>query len=181
MSAAGGRMAEEEQVADTNDNLRQAYVGESKAATRLRIFADKADEEEYPSVARLFRAIAESEAIHARNNLKMLKEIKDTESNLAESLASEQKIAQVSYGNFIAQAESDGDDAAARMFTWARDVEDEHEKLYAKALEHMLAEEDPTYNVCDVCGYVADGPVPDKCPVCGSDARVFYEVVCKYD
>jgi rubrerythrin len=163
-------------VADTSENLKMAYDGESKAVTRLRIYADKAEEEEYGSVARLFRAVAESEAIHARNNLRLLHEIKDTETNLADSLAREQKIAQVSYGSFIGQAADEGNNAAAQMFTWARDVEDVHEKLYSGALEHLLAEEEPAYYICDVCGYVADGSIPDKCPVCGSDAKVFHEV-----
>lgn len=168
-------------MADTRENLKMAYDGESKAVARLKIFADKADDEEFASVARLFRAVADSEAIHARNNLRMLKEIKDTETNLSDALASEQKIAQVAYGTFIAQAEDEGDEVAARMFTWARDVEEVHEKLYAKALEHLLSEEEPQYYVCDVCGYVADGTIPDTCPVCGSPAKVFYEVTCKYD
>ena len=166
---------------ETTGNLRKAYEGESKAVTRLKIFADKADEEEYDSVAKLFRAVADSESIHARNCLRLLKEIKDTETNLSDSLATEQKIAQVGYSSFIAQAEAEENNVATQMFTWARDVEEQHEKLYAIALEHLLAEEEPTYYVCDVCGYVADGTVPDKCPVCGSPAKVFYEVTCKYD
>ncbi|MBU4490652.1 MAG: rubrerythrin family protein [Actinobacteria bacterium] len=160
---------------ETRKNLHTAYQGESKASVRLKVYAEKADKEEYPGVARLFRAIAESEAIHARNNLRLVGEIKDTETNLSESFANETKIAQVSYGSFIAQAESEGNENAARMFTWARDVEEVHSKLYEKALEHMLAEEEPTYYVCDVCGYVADGSIPDACPACGSPAEVFFE------
>ncbi|MHB8894416.1 MAG: rubrerythrin family protein [Candidatus Geothermincolia bacterium] len=163
------------------DDLFKAYEGESKASVRLKVYADKADEEDYASVAKLFRAVGESEAIHARNALRLLHEIKDTETNLADSLAREQKIAQVSYGSFIAQAEAEDNKPALTMFTWARDVEDQHIKLYEKALEHLLAEEEPTYYVCDVCGYVVDGEVPEKCPVCGSPSKVFYEVTCKYD
>ena len=160
---------------ETQKNLHTAYQGESKASVRLKVYAEKADKEEYPGVARLFRAVAESEAIHARNNLRLIGEIKDTETNLSESFANETKIARVSYGGFIAQAENEGNDKAARMFTWARDVEEVHAKLYEKALEHMLAEEEPTYYVCEVCGYVADGAVPDVCPACGSPAKVFFE------
>jgi len=166
---------------ELKDDLFKAYEGESKATVRLNVYADKADDEEYTSVARLFRAVAASEAIHARNALRLLHEIKDTETNLADSLASEQKVAQVSYGSFIAKAEAEDNQAAATMFTWARDVEDQHIKLYEKALEHLMAEEEPKYYVCDVCGYVADGEVPEKCPVCGNPAKVFYEVTCKYD
>ena len=61
------------------------------------------------------------------------------------------------------------------MFTWARDVEEVHAKLYEGALEHLMAEDNPKYYICDVCGYVVDGTIPDKCPVCGSDAKVFFE------
>ena len=160
----------------TQNNLHMAYEGEAKASVRLKVFAEKADQEEYAEVAALFRAVAESEAIHARNNLRMLGEIKDTETNLSDSFAQETKIAQVHYGDFIGQAESDGNENAAKMFTWARDVENVHAKLYGRALEHMLAEEDTSYYVCDVCGYVADWSIPEKCPVCGSPAKVFFEV-----
>ncbi len=166
---------------DLRNDLHMAYEGESKASVRLRVYADKADEEEYTGVARLFRAVADSEAIHARNALRLLHEIKDTETNLSDSLARERKIAEVSYGSFIARAEAGENRAAATMFAWARDVEDQHIKLYEKALEHLLAGEEPTYYVCDVCGYVADGAVPEKCPVCGNPPEVFYEVTCKYD
>ncbi len=156
-------------------DLYKAYEGEAKASVRLKVFAERADKEEYGGVAKLFRAVSESEAIHARNNLRLLREIKDTETNLSESFAKETKVAQVHYSDFIADAEGAGDENAATMFTWARDVEEVHAKLYEKALEHMLAGEDPTYYICDVCGYVADGRVPDKCPVCGSSAEVFFQ------
>ena len=158
-----------------NDALHKAYEGEAKASVRLKVYAEKADKEEYSSVAKLFRAIAESEAIHARNNLRLMGEIKDTETNLSDSFALETKIAQVHYSDFIAKAEGEGNENAARMFTWARDVEDVHAKLYENALEHLLAEQEPTYYICEVCGYVADGKIPDKCPVCGSPAKVFFE------
>jgi len=160
----------------TQDNLQQAFEGEAKASVRLKIFAKKADEEGYEGVGKLFRAIAESESIHARNNLRLLKEVKDTETNLSDSFATETKIAQVAYSNFIAQAEDEENKPAATMFTWARDVEEVHAKLYEKALEHMLAEDEPTYYVCDVCGYVSDGGIPDKCPVCANPASVFFEI-----
>jgi rubrerythrin len=159
----------------TPENLHKAYEGEAKASVRLKVYAEAAEKEEYPGVAKLFRAIAESEAIHARNNLRLIGEIKDTETNLSDSFAHETKIAQVSYSDFIAKAEGEGREDVSRMFTWARDVEEVHAKLYENALEHLLAEENPTYYICDVCGYVSDGKIPEKCPVCGSDAKVFFE------
>lgn len=160
---------------NTMKNLHTAYEGEAKASVRLKVYAEKAEREEYPGVAMLFRAIAESEAIHARNNLRQMDVVQDTETNLSDSFARETKVAAVHYGDFIAEAEEEDDSGSARMFTWARDVEETHAKLYEKALEHMLAEEEPEYYICDVCGYVADGRLPDKCPVCGSPSEVFFK------
>jgi rubrerythrin len=160
----------------TRHNLYEAFTGESKAVVRLHAFAKKAEEEEYDSVAKLFRAVAESESVHARNNLRMLREIKDTETNLEEALASEQKIAAVGYDAFIAEAEAEEDKAAATMFAYARDVEERHAKLYDGALQHMVAEKVPDYFICDVCGYVADDVIPEKCPICGAPEDKFYEV-----
>lgn len=160
----------------TVQNLREAYTGESKAVVRLKAFAAKAEEEEYESVARLFRAVAESEGIHAVNNLRLLREIQDTETNLEEALAKERKIAEVGYDAFIVDAEAEEDKAAATMFAYARDVEERHAKLYEGALQHMVADKVPDYYVCSVCGYVADDVVPEKCPICGAPEDKFFEV-----
>jgi rubrerythrin len=163
-------------MGNTEKNLFDAYTGESKAVVRLRAYAKKAEEEDYPTVAKLFRAIAESEYIHAFNNLKMLDVIKDTETNLQESLGREEKIAQVSYDKFIAEAEAEEKQAASMIFTFARDVEERHAKLYEKALEHLASEDNPDYFICSVCGYVADSIIPEKCPVCGAPPDKFFEV-----
>lgn len=160
----------------TRQHLYDAYTGESKAAVRLKAFARKAEEEDYPAIAKLFRAVAESESIHAYNNLRLLREIKDTETNLEEALASEQKIAQVSYDSFIADAEAEDEKAAATMFAYARDVEERHIKLYEGALQHLVAEKVPNYYVCSVCGYVADDVIPERCPICGAPEDKFFEV-----
>lgn len=160
----------------TGKNLHEAYTGESKAVVRLRAFAAKAEEEEYDGVAKLFRAVAESESVHAFNNLRLLRDIQDTETNLEEALAKEQKIAAVGYDSFIADAEAEEDKAAAIMFAYARDVENRHAKLYEAALQHMVADKVPDYYVCSVCGYVADDVIPEKCPICGAPEDKFYEV-----
>jgi rubrerythrin len=160
----------------TQKDLYDGYTGESKAAVRLRAFARKAEEEEYPGVAKLFRAIAESESVHAYNNLRLLGVVKETEENLEESLGREEKVAQVSYDKFIADANEEGDKAAAQMFGYARDVEQRHAKLYEGILQHMASEQIPKYYVCSVCGYVADDVVPEKCPICGAPDTAFHEV-----
>jgi rubrerythrin len=160
----------------TRRNLYDGYTGESKAVVRLKAFAKKAEEEDYAGVARLFRAVAESESVHAYNNLRLMDVIKDTETNLEESLAREEKIAQVGYDGFIADAEAEGERAAAMMFGYARDVEERHAKLYEGALQHLVADEIPAYYICGVCGYVADDVIPEKCPICGAPEDKFYEV-----
>ncbi|MDY6796267.1 MAG: rubrerythrin family protein [Actinomycetota bacterium] len=160
----------------TRNNLYKGYTGESKAVVRLKAFAEKAVEEDYPGVAKLFRAVSESEAVHAYNNLRLLGVIEETETNLEESMAREEKIAQVSYDNFVADAEEEGEKAAAIMFGYARDVEERHAKLYEGVLQHMVAEKVPDYYVCSVCGHVADDVLPEKCPICGAPEDKFFEV-----
>jgi rubrerythrin len=155
------------------DALRQAFSGEAKASLRLRVYADRAEEEGYPQIATLFRVIARSEEIHGTRALRLLKETKTTEENLAESFQSEQGVAEVAYAEFVRLAEAEGDRAAALHFSQSRDVEEGHANLYKEAMNHLLAERETTYYVCRVCGYVADGILPQTCPVCGAKADQF--------
>ena len=160
-------------MAGTREALQQAYAGEAKAALRLQVYADKADEEGYPQIAKLFRVIAASEAVHGARALKVLREIRGTEENLAESFESEQQVAQVAYGDFVRQAEAEGNQAAVLHFSQSRDVEETHANLYKAAMNHLLEERQTTYHLCLVCGYVADGALPDVCPICGASRERF--------
>ncbi|UCD86155.1 MAG: rubrerythrin family protein [Deltaproteobacteria bacterium] len=155
------------------DSFYQAYVGEAKAALRLKVYAEKAEQENYPQVAKLFRVIAHSEEIHGIRSLRLLKEIKGTYENLTASFESESKVAGVAYDNFIRLANEAGDESAATILSQARDVEDTHAKLYQEAMGHLLEERETTYYVCPVCGYVSDGVLPDECPVCGAKKDKF--------
>jgi rubrerythrin len=150
------------------DAMHQAYTGESKASLRLKVFAEKADQEGYPQLAKLFRVISFSEELHGKRALRLLKEIKSTEENLADSFESEIRVAGVAYDNFIKYAEEVGDRASSLYFSQSRDVEEIHAKLYKEAMDHVLEERQTTYYVCDVCGYVSDGILPEECPVCGA-------------
>lgn len=152
----------------TKEALQEAYAGEAKAALRLKVYADKADEENLPQIARLFRVISFSEEIHGKRALRALKEIKKTEENLAESILSEEGVAAVAYGRFVKEAEEEGNQAAVLHFSQSRDVEETHAKLYKEAMTHLLEERETSYYVCLVCGYIADGLLPDVCPVCGA-------------
>lgn len=153
--------------------LREAYVGEAKAALRLSMFADKAEQEGYPQIARLFRVIAFSEEIHGKRALRVLKEIKTTEENLAESFESEKTVAEIAYDRFVKMAEQAGDKQALLHFSQSRDVEETHAKLYKQAMNHFMEERQTVYHVCKVCGYVADGVLPEECPVCAAKKEQF--------
>ena len=158
---------------ELNEALYQAYVGEAKAALRLKVFADKAEKEGYLQIAKLFRVIAFSEEIHGTRALKLLKEVKSTEENLAASFESEQKVAGVAYDEFIKLAEKAGNKAAVLYFSQSRDVEEVHAKLYKEAMTHFLEARETTYYVCKVCGYVSDGVLPEECPFCGAKKEMF--------
>ena len=157
------------------DAFYRVYEAEAKAALRLKLFANKADEEDLPQIARLFRVIAFSEEIHGERALRMLREIKDTDTNLKESFQSETRIAGVAYDEFIKIAEDIGDIGASTIFSNARDVEDGHAKLYKYAINHVIGERETTYYVCQVCGHVSDGVWPEVCPVCSAPKNQFIE------
>jgi rubrerythrin len=157
----------------TDEALYQAYTGEAKAALRLRVFAEKAEQEGYPQIAKLFRVIAFSEEIHGARALQVMGRVKGTEENLAASFESETKVAEVAYDQFIRQAESEGNMAAVLHFSQSKDVEDVHAKLYKEAMNHFMEERETTYYVCRVCGYVSDGILPEECPVCGAMKEQF--------
>jgi len=158
------------------DAFYKSYEGEAKAALRLKVFARKAEEEGYLQIAKLFRVIARSEEIHGERNLRMLKEIKSTEENLSDSFESETQVAEVAYDVFVKLANQEGNEAASLVFSQARDVEEVHAKLYKEAMNHMLEERETTYYICDVCGYVSDGVLPDTCPVCAATKDRFEKV-----
>jgi rubrerythrin len=153
--------------------LNQAYAGESKAALRLKVYAQKAEDEGYNQMARLFRVISFSEEIHGARALRVLREIKGTEENLAASFESEKKVAEVAYDQFVKLAEEAGNKEAVLHFSQSKDVEETHAKLYKEAMAHFMEERETTYYVCKVCGYVADGVLPDECPVCGAKKEQF--------
>jgi rubrerythrin len=157
----------------TKDALHQAYAGEAKAALRLKVYADRADDEKLPQIAKLFRVISFSEEIHAKRALKALREVRKTEENLADSILSEQGVAAVAYDRFVKEAEAEGNQAAVLHFSQSRDVEETHVKLYKEAMNHLLEERETSYYVCLVCGYIADGALPEACPVCGAGREKF--------
>jgi rubrerythrin len=189
-------------VSKTKDNLEIALAGESQAHIRYLAFADKADEEGYPGVARLFRAAAQSEMVHAQSHqcalgsqmetienlkapekvkaaiekLKSEGAVKGTLENLQTAIDGETHEFKKMYPAMVKAAVEDNDMNARHSFEYAMSIEMVHAKLFKKALNDPSASADTTYYVCPVCGHtVADKP-PKKCPYCGVDASKFMEV-----
>lgn len=162
----------------TRSNLHEAFVGEVKAHIRLLAFARKAKEEGYSQIAKLFRAIAAAEEVHAANHLRVLGEaiVKSTEDNLAFSFDKETTVNEVTYPQFIMEAEEESQQAAVSSLSYARDVEEGHARLYKKAMGHMLQDEVNDYYVCGVCGYTSDGVLPEECPICGAKSEEFRKI-----
>ena len=160
---------------NTLKNLKVGFVAESQAHLRNMAFAMKAEQQGYPQVAKLFRAIAESEAIHAFNHLRLLDGVSDTQENL-EAAFERENLASEAYPAMVKDANQEGNKQVARAFGFHRDVERGHAKLYEKALEHMLGDADTEYYVCGVCGYVSDGVLPDECPICGAPQKQFKKI-----
>ncbi len=162
----------------TKDNVYTAFVGEAKAYFRLLAYAEKAEEEDVQQVALLFRSIAEAERVHATRHMQLLKEfmVKDTDTNLEKSFQREQSISQNEYPNFIKDAEDEGETAAIMTFSQARDAESYHAKLYERAMYNVIKDIVKAYHVCQVCGYVTEKKIPDKCPICGAPKEKFQTI-----
>jgi len=161
----------------TWQNLKAGFIGEAQAHERNLAFARKADEEGLSQIAKLFRAIASAEGVHAYNHLQHLGLVKDTQENMDTAFERENLAEVKMYPRFITEAEEENAPEIALAFSRARDVEREHGKLYKKAMQHMMAERETTYYVCQVCGYVSDGLLPDECPICGAPQAAFKEVL----
>jgi rubrerythrin len=163
----------------TENNLLEAFGGESKANRRYSFFAEKAEKEGYAGVARLFRAVAEAETVHARNHLNAMDAIGSTKDNLMAASIGEQQEFTGMYPYFIEVAEEERNDRADRSFALANVVEKIHYGLFEAALKTVKAggkPEEAVYYVCQVCGNTVTGAAPEKCPICGAAAKAFKKV-----
>ena len=163
----------------TENNIQEAFGGECQANRRYTLFAEKAEKDGHPRVARLFRAVAEAEMIHARNHLNAIDAIGNTRDNLlAASLGEHMEFSRM-YPVFIEVAIEERNDRAERTFDWANKVEKIHFGLFEAALKDVKEGSQPadaTYYVCQVCGNTVTGDAPDKCPICGAAAKAFKKV-----
>ena len=163
-------------MSKTENNLKEAFAGESQANRKYLAFAKKAEQEGYPQVARLFRAAAEAETVHAHAHLRELKGIGSTKENLEEAIAGESHEFQDMYPAMIEDARAEGQKGALRSFEFANAVEKIHAGLYQKALDSLGKNADVSYYVCQVCGYTAEDHAPDECPVCKARKQSFKKV-----
>ena len=161
----------------TIENLLAAFAGESQANRKYTAFARKAEEEGHKQAARLFRAAAHAEAIHAANHLKAAGKVLSTKENLETALGGENYEVKTMYPPMLAEAEQAGEKKAATSFRWALEVEKVHAMLYHMALELLGKEENgDDYYVCPFCGYTHKGKLEGKCPVCKAPAEKFERI-----
>ncbi len=163
----------------TDDNLMAAFAGESQANRKYLAFAKKAESEGFPQIAKLFRAAAAAETVHAMAHFRVAGHIKDTVTNLQAAVAGEHYEFTTMYPEFIATAVAEGKKSAQSSFERANEVEQTHHVLYSQALETAKAGKDlPAADlyVCEVCGHTVVGEAPDVCPVCGARHEKFTKV-----
>ena len=164
-------------MAKTEQFLSEAFAGESQANRKYLAFASAADKEGYPQVAKLFRAVAEAETVHAISHLRALDGIKKTRENLQEALAGETHESTEMYPEMIETAKAEGKEDAERSFNYANKVEAIHAQLYQNLLDNLeTTKETYSYYVCPVCGYTSEKQSPETCPVCGTSGKMFKKV-----
>ena len=163
-------------MSKTSTNLQNAFAGESQANRKYLAFAKKADQEGYKQVAKLFRAVAEAETVHAHSHLREMGGIKGTKENLEAALNGEVFEFEKMYPQMIAEARAEGAKEAEKSFNYANEVEKIHAGLYKKAIAALGKNEDADYYVCSVCGYTLENEPPDVCPVCSSKKQAFRKV-----
>lgn len=164
-------------MGDTEKNLQAAFAGESQANRKYLAFSKKAEEEGLKGVAKLFKAAADAETVHAHNHLEVLGGIKGTLENLKSAYSGEHYEFTEMYPEFLDKAKEEKDNKAKMSFHWANEVEKVHGELYQSAIDALEAGKDfpeTNYYICEKCGYTVGGEAPDKCPVCGAKKEQFF-------
>lgn len=160
----------------TSDNLIEAFAGESQANRRYVAYAKQADKEGRPQVAKLFRAAAAAETVHALEHLRVMKGIGDTAANLADAVEGETHEFQKMYPAMIDEAAAEGNAAAKNSFSNANAVEEIHAGLFQQALDNLDKPEDVDYWICPVCGNTVEDTAPDRCPICNTPGERFLRI-----
>jgi rubrerythrin len=163
----------------THDNLKDAFAGESQANRKYLAYGEQAAKDGHSQVAKLFRAVAAAETIHAHAHLKAMDGVGETVANLEDAMAGEKYEFTEMYPPMVATAEGEGHKKAIRSMTHALEVEKVHYKLFNEALDAVKAGGDlpeTAIRVCSVCGHTIMGDAPDKCPVCNASGSKFAEI-----
>jgi rubrerythrin len=166
-------------MSKSTDNLKTAFAGESQANRKYLAFAKKADEEGFHQIAKLFRAAAAAETVHAHNHLRAMDGVQPTADNLQTAISAENYEVVSMYPPMLAEAEAESDKRAARSFRLALAVEKIHEALYRQAAELFGKGEDfpeGDFYVCPVCGFTHQGKMEGNCPVCGTPVEKFEKI-----
>lgn len=164
-------------MSKTEGFLKEAFAGESQANRKYLAFAAKADQEGFPQIARLFRAAAEAETVHAHSHLRALNGIRSTKENLLEAITGETHEFKKMYPEMIEAAKAEGQKVAERSFSFANSVEKVHAELYQNLLDSLgKPQENYSYYVCPVCGFTAEKQAPGNCPVCGTKGEMFKKI-----
>jgi rubrerythrin len=162
----------------TNENLAVAFAGESQANRKYLAFARQAEKEGFGQIARLFRAAAEAETIHALAHLANEGGVGTTLQNLERAVAGETYEYTEMYPPMVEQAKAEGHKAKT-MLDFANRAEKVHAGLFRQALEALTAGKDLSQMevyLCPVCGDLELGVPPDRCPICGAPAARFQKV-----
>lgn len=174
----------------TEQNLKSAFAGESQAHVRYLIFADRAADEGFKNVSRLFQAIAYAELIHARNHFRNLEYLSggyvtvamagfgpgNTAKNLSIAIDGEEFEINEMYPSYLEVAKLQGEKGAERSFHGAYEAEKVHAEMFKRALKSVETGNDvemKEIQICEICGYTVEGDAPDKCPICGASKNKF--------
>ena len=163
----------------TSDNLKNAFAGESKANRRYLAFAKKAEKEGLTQIAKLFRATAFAETVHALNHINVMGEVKSTLENLNDAVSGETFEFDEMYPHYIEIAKQEGNSKAVWSFNVANKVEKIHGELFSKAIQALINKKEVTdtdYFVCEVCGNTVEISAPEKCPICGASKEKFKKI-----
>jgi rubrerythrin len=160
----------------TEKNLKDAFAGESQANRKYLAFAKKAEQEGFKQVAKLFRAAAEAETVHAHAHLRVLGGIKSTKENIQEAIAGETHEFKKMYPEMLAKAKAESQKQAEINFDYANQVEKIHAALYENALANLGKNKEVDYCVCPVCGNTVETKAPDACPICDTPGSKFIKI-----
>lgn len=159
------------------DDIKKAFITEAEVNRKYLSYARKAENEGLKNIAKVFKSVAEAKGIHAYNHLRASKEVKSTRENLKAALEKEISDFKDMYGTMIEHAHAEGDKWCMKSFSYAQETENLYIQLFQDSLDNLgKHEEGKIYYVCKVCGLIVVNDLPEKCPVCGSQRKVFKKI-----